>query len=70
MTALSDKQIDLLNKALEYAVDYGGDLGGAYFTARELPWLLEAVNQFLDSFDGVYNVSTTDDHYVHVMRMV
>lgn len=67
---LSDKQIDPLNKSLEYAVDYGGDLGGAYFTDRDLPCLLEAVNQFLDTFDGVYNVSTTDDHYVHVMRVV
>lgn len=67
---LSDKQIDLLNKSLEYAVDYGGDPGGAYFTDRELPWLLEMVNQFLDTFDGVYNISTTDDHYVHVMRVV
>lgn len=67
---LSDNQIDLLNKSLEYAVDYGGDLGGAYFESTELPWLLEKVNQFLDTFDGVYNVSTTDDHYVHVMRVV
>lgn len=67
--ALSDKQIDLINKSLEYAVDYGGDLGGAYFTDRELPWLLEVVNQFLDTFDGIYNVLTVDG-YIHVMRVV
>lgn len=67
---LSDKQIGLLNKALEYAVDYGGDIDSPYFNERDLPWLINAVNQFLDTFDGVYNVSTTDDHYVHVMRTV
>ena len=65
--SLSNNQIDLLNKMLKYAVDYGGDLGGAYFEETVLPWLLEKVNQYLDTFDGNYNVSVVDG-YIRIVE--
>lgn len=67
-TFLSDNQIDLLNKMLEYAVDYGGDLGGAYFDPMVLPQLLKKVNQFLILFDGDYNVSVIDN-YICIVKV-
>lgn len=65
---LSNNQIDLLNKMLEYAVDYGGDLGGAYFDPMVLPQLLKKVNQFLNTFDGGYNVSVIDN-YIRIVKV-
>lgn len=52
-TFLSDNQIGLLNKMLEYAVDYGGDLGGHILTQWCYLSFLKGLISFLILLMGI-----------------
>lgn len=49
---MTNKQIELLNNVIDYAVEHGGDLGGPYYSSPDE--LAEAMDNLVSSLGDDY----------------
>lgn len=61
---MNDKQLELLNNVIDYAVEHGGDLGGTYYSSPDE--LAEAMDNLVSSLGDDYYWKWDDpkSHYI------